>query len=235
MRTLAVAALTTAFVVLGLVPVGAAGPGGAGAAPAAAAAGRNPECPGVTIVVDQGDLTGRGLRKGVIQCEPTTGPALDVLRAAGLKLEGTAAMGLAFVCRVEGRPAADEAIAMPDGSTRTESCQRTPPANAYWSLWTAHAGEWTYATAGIGDIQLGDGDAIAFVYAVARDEGLTPFVTVSEARVLDLPNGWEGRVPAGGLDDDGSGPGLAVYAGAGLLVVLVGVAAMLARRRRRPR
>ena len=238
MRRIAVAALT-AVLALGLTPAaGAAGVAATASGPARAASDGQTYggCLGVTIVVDHGDLDGAGQRGGVIQCEPTTGRALDVLQAAGVKLEGTAAMGLAFVCRVEGRPAADEVIALPDGSTRTESCQRTPPASAYWALWVAawdaQADEWTYATSGVGDIQLGARDAIALVYSVGRDEGLPPLMSPEKARWLELPNGWEGRVPAADMDGDGSGSPVAVYAGGALLLVLVGAATVLALRRR---
>ncbi len=241
MRRIAVAALT-ALLALGLAPAaGAAGVAATASSPARATSDGQTYggCLGVTIVVDHGDLDGDGQRGGVVQCEPTTGRALDVLQAAGVKLEGTASMGLAFVCRVEGRPAADEVIALPDGSTRTESCQRTPPANAYWSLWVAtwdsQADEWTYATSGVGDIQLGARDAIALVYAVGRDEGLPPLMAPEKARWLELPSGWEGRVPAGDVNGDGDGPAVAVYAGGALLLVLVGAAVVLAARRRRRR
>ena len=241
MRRIAVAALT-ALLALGLAPAaGAAGVAATATGPARTAYDSQTYggCLGVTIVVDFGDLDADGQRGGVVQCEPTTGRALDVLQAAGVKLEGTASMGLAFVCRVEGRPAADEVIALPDGSTRTESCQRTPPASAYWSLWVAtwdsQADEWTYATSGVGDIQLGARDAIALVYAVGRDEGLPPLMAPEKARWLELPSGWEGRVPAGDVNGDGDGPAVAVYAGGALLLVLVGAAVVLAARRRRRR
>ena len=101
-----------------------------------------------------------------------------------------------------------------------------------FAAWDAQADEWTYATSGVGDIQLGARDAIALVYSVGRDKGLPPLMSPEKARWLELPNGWEGRVPAADMDGDGSGSPVAVYAGGALLLVLVGAATVLALRRR---
>ena len=98
MRRIAVAALT-ALLALGLAPAaGAAGVAATATGPARTAYDSQTYggCLGVTIVVDFGNLDGDGQRGGVVQCEPTTGRALDVLQAAGVKLEGTASMGLGF-------------------------------------------------------------------------------------------------------------------------------------------
>lgn len=204
-------------------------------------------CPGVSLVVDRGDLPRRGTAVvageeapavadvSYVSCEPTTGPALDVLRAAGVGLEGTTAAGLAFVCRVDGRPGPDELVPLPGGASRTEPCVRTPPSTAYWSLWTGRDDSWTYATRGVGDIDLGPGDAFALVYAVGRSEGLDPAVSPADARRGDLPDGWVLREPASGtgLPDDGPGP--AVVVGVGLLLALVSAALVVRRRRSRSR
>ena len=83
MRRIAVAALT-AVLALGLAPAaGAAGVAATATGPARTAYDGQTYggCLGVTIVVDFGDLDGAGQRGGVIQCEPTTGRALDVLQA----------------------------------------------------------------------------------------------------------------------------------------------------------
>lgn len=233
MRRLVGAATAVVLVALGLTGLGATG---AAAAPADGA------CAGVAVVVDLGDLPAGDAGSGSsVRCVPTTGRALDVLRAADVTLEGTAQMGLAFVCRVDGRPAADEAVTMPDGSTRTETCRRTPPATAYWSLWTVgDDGAWRYATTGVGDVELASGGAFALVYSVGRSEGRTPAVTPAAARAGDVPAGWSSQssfgttvvVPTGAdgaVNDDRQGSAVAVGVG---LLVLLGAAGVALRVRR---
>ncbi|MGP7961095.1 hypothetical protein ACTVCO_09860 [Sanguibacter sp. A247] len=235
-----------AALVLGALSVAGGAPAGAAptvghvvAAPAAAPRGvalaTSDACPGVAIVVDLGDLPVTDPQRGsFVHCEPTTGPALDVLRVANVELEGTVQMGLAFVCRVEGRPAADESIRLADGSTRTEPCRRTPPATSYWSLWQAgDDGAWRYATAGIGDIDLAAGSALALVYSVERAQGRTPAVSVAHARAGDVPNGWTLREPAAGTALPDGGPEPVVLVGLGVLAALaVGVVVVRVRRSR---
>lgn len=106
-------------------------------APAAAQghAGYCPDDNGVTVVVDFQQLGGGT----VVRC--ATGPqtsGLAALQNAGFSVEGTLRWGLAFVCRINGKPGAD-----------TEPCIDTPPASAYWAYWHApNGGTWTYNQAG---------------------------------------------------------------------------------------
>lgn len=218
------AALAVVLATLGLTGLGAT---------SAASAPADEVCAGVTLVVDLGDLPPTADGHGSsVRCGTTTGRALDVLRAAGVALEGTAQMGLAFVCRVDGRPAPDEAVTMPDGSTRTEPCRRTPPATAYWSLWTVEDdGAWRYATVGVGDTELAAGGAFALVYSVGTSEGRAPAVTPAQAREGDVPDSWSRPSAAPVAETDATAPGAAVVAGLGLLVVLA-VAVVVVRVRR---
>ncbi|WP_247660672.1 hypothetical protein, partial [Micromonospora sp. D75] len=64
---------------------------------------------------------------------------VSVQRAdGGFTVTGTARWGLAFVCRINGKPTA-----------ATEPCVNTPPATAYWSYWHASSGgSWSYSTSG---------------------------------------------------------------------------------------
>ncbi|WP_432972201.1 hypothetical protein [Dactylosporangium sp. CA-233914] len=107
-------------------------------APAAAAgtAGYCPDATGVTVVVDFHELGG-GV---VIRCAPgAQGSGLTVLQNAGFTVAGTNRWGLAFICRIEGKPTA-----------ATEPCVDTPPATAYWSYWyAANGGSWTYSDRGV--------------------------------------------------------------------------------------
>lgn len=114
---------------------------------------------GVTVIVDFQEL---GAWKGhdgqdIIRCAP--GPAegtdfdgtgRDALRLAGVDLTGTERWGLSFVCRLDGRPAADETIPRTGDPTYREGCGDTPPANAYWSYWYAKNGnDWAYSALGM--------------------------------------------------------------------------------------
>jgi hypothetical protein len=56
----------------------------------------------------------------------------------------------AFVCRVDGAPSSDP-------------CVRTPPADAYWSLWWSDgkSGTWTYASTGVGSLKVPPGGYVA--------------------------------------------------------------------------
>ena len=145
MRQHLTGALATALVAVGLVlgvpavaPVGTA---------AQAASGRCEPGTGVTVVVDFGGLGG-----GVpIGCDPSGGgkAASQVVPAAGFSV--TYVNGQPFVCRIDGKPSAD-----------AESCQRTPPADAYWGLfWSdGESGTWTYSSQGIASLKVPEGGSI---------------------------------------------------------------------------
>lgn len=110
---------------------------GGTAAPARAASGYNGYCTtssGVTVVVDFKALGG-----GVVaRCAPVGSGAsgIDALQAAGIPVQGTQRYGLAFVCRIYGKPASDP-------------CVVTPPTNAHWDYFQAsNGGSWTYSSVG---------------------------------------------------------------------------------------
>lgn len=155
-------------------------------------------CAGVSVVVDFGGLGAPGVR-GCAEVESgETMTALDAVLAAGVSVEGTAQWGTAFVCRVDGRPGAEEDIALPDGQTLRESCARTPSQRAYWSLWhaDAEASAWRYATTGAGDLDLGAGNVVALVFTTGPDAAISPSVQPAQARSGELPGGWTDRPPA---------------------------------------
>jgi hypothetical protein len=123
----------------------AAGPLGS----AAAASGRCPAGTGVTVVVDFGRLGG-----GVpVACDP--GGAGDSARAVsertGFDLQDVRTQP-GFVCAIDGRPNPDT------------SCQRTPPADAYWGLfWSdGKSGTWTYSTKGVDSLSVPEGGSIGW-------------------------------------------------------------------------
>ncbi len=105
--------------------------------PSAAASAQTGACPddaGVTVVVDFQSL-GAGT---IVACAP--GPVadgFDALAKAGVGFR-TVTSSPGFLCRIEGLPA-------------EEDCADVPPADAYWSYWTAQrGGSWTYARSGAG-------------------------------------------------------------------------------------
>lgn len=164
-------------------------------------------CDGVSVIVDFGALDAPGVRG----CAPVESrdsvSGLDALVAAGVSIEGTAQWGTAFVCRVDGRPGAEEDIVLPDGQLVRESCARTPSQQAYWSLWHADQSEWRYATTGIGDLDLAAGDTLALVFTTGPQAATTPEVLPEQVRSGDLPEGWTDRTPAGSVTADGSPTG----------------------------
>jgi hypothetical protein len=104
------------------------------AAPAAAASCT--EGGGVTVVVDFASLGG-GTPTRCAPGDPSSG--LAALRSAGFTPTRAAQEPGYFVCRIDGKPANDP-------------CQRTSPANAYWSYWNAKpGGTWMYASSGAAD------------------------------------------------------------------------------------
>ncbi|MCW2571716.1 MAG: hypothetical protein JWO88_1774 [Frankiales bacterium] len=104
----------------------------AGAASAAAC----PSTSAVTVVVDFASLGG-GQQTRCTNADPPTG--LAALREAGFTPTRASQEPGYFVCRIDGKPANDP-------------CQRTSPANAYWSYWHAkRGGMWTYSSLGAAD------------------------------------------------------------------------------------
>lgn len=112
-----------------------------GTAAPAQAAGYDGYCrtsSGVTVVVDFRELGG-GI---AVRCAPVGSGASGVqaLQAAGIPVEGTRQYGLAFVCRLYGKPSATTEL--PGGYH--ETCGRTPPPNAHWWYTQApNGGSWS--------------------------------------------------------------------------------------------
>jgi hypothetical protein len=114
-------------------PAAGAAPALSGAPAAATPAGTAGYCPGetgVTVVVDFTDLGG----DVVVRCRPgETGTGLDALTGAGFTFEGTQRWGTAFICRLQGRPTADEELPVKGSPDYQEQCIDTPPTAASWS------------------------------------------------------------------------------------------------------
>ena len=114
---------------------------------------------GVTVVVDYASLGG-----GVGQSCAGTGTARQQFEAARYALTDVQSQP-GLVCRVAGAPA-------------DVSCQDSPPAGAYWALWTSDgkSGRWSYASRGVDTLRVPAGGTVAFVWDdVAGDR--TPSVS----------------------------------------------------------
>lgn len=111
---------------------------------------------GTTVVIDFQQLNGNGgvAAPTITRCSRnTTGvtrTGLKALQDAGVSVTGTQRWGLAFVCRIAGRPSATETLPITGNPTYKEACVNTPPAAAYWSYWWANGTgtTWTYSSSG---------------------------------------------------------------------------------------
>lgn len=128
----------------------------------------------VTIVIDYQGLGG-GTATYCASKLPQGTTGLGALSAAGVSFQGTSHDGNSFICRINGRPAASEAIALPNGEQYKEKCVNTPPATAYWSYWTAkQGGSWGYASAGASSRQVVFGTYEGWSFSLGGGIGNAP-------------------------------------------------------------
>ncbi|WP_433616875.1 hypothetical protein ACQP2P_16100 [Dactylosporangium sp. CA-139114] len=145
------------------------------AAPAmAGTSGYCPDSSGVTVVVDFHELGG-GV---VIRCAPgAQDSGLTALQHAGFTVAGTTRWGLAFICRIEGKPTA-----------ATEPCIDTPPATAYWSYWHApNGGTWTYSQLGVKNRTPPQGSFDGWSFSKNHTEGTAPTPGATPTRPAPPP------------------------------------------------
>jgi hypothetical protein len=118
-------------------------------------AGTAGPCPAKTGVTVSVDFT--AFKAGVLtRCAPgAQASGIAALQHAGFTVAGTQRYGLAFVCRIDNRPAPAQ-----------QPCITTPPPTAFWAYYHALAGAttWTYSTLGATSYKppLGSIDAWAF-------------------------------------------------------------------------
>ncbi|MWB98395.1 hypothetical protein [Agromyces seonyuensis] len=127
------------------------------------------ECAGVRVLVDFGGLDA----DPIDECVDADGTiaATDVLDEAGVTVEGSAEYGDQILCRVDGRPAADETVEVDGEEPFVESCASMPPAYAYWALWqrTEPDAEWGYAQEGVGTLQVEPGQSLGIVWTTGTE------------------------------------------------------------------
>ncbi|PPL20328.1 hypothetical protein [Microterricola pindariensis] len=134
------------------------------ASDAAAAPAAGESCSGVEVVVDFGILDS----PSVTDCIDADAAiaAADAIAQAGVRTEGNADYGDAVVCRVDGRPAADETVEVAGEAPFTEPCSSMSPAYAFWALWVKPAADadWGFAMEGLSTLQAEPGQSIGLVY-----------------------------------------------------------------------
>ena len=143
---------------------------------------------GVTVVVDMSALGG----DVIVRC--ANGPVeagfsgVDALTGAGFTVTGTQRYGLAFVCRIQGRPAADEALAIPGDLQYHEQCVDTPPQTAFWGYWYApNGGSWTYSNVGATSHDAIPGGFEGWSFSLGDSEGASPEPGVAPRRPRSTP------------------------------------------------
>jgi hypothetical protein len=114
----------------------------------------------VNLYINYGPLDGGTKSTKCIEVSGKT-IALDVLKKANLKVEGTKKYGLSVVCRVNGLPDA-----------KVESCDTMPSEKAYWAIIIKEKQtipfprkEWGWGQLAVDQQLLNPGDSIGLVFA----------------------------------------------------------------------
>ena len=181
-------------------------------APATAAAAGCTSANGVSVVVDLRQLGG-----GILdRCAPGLGAGatgLDALQAAGIPYQGTSQWGDAFICRLLGRPAADESLRIPGNSNYHEQCITTPPSSAYWAYWFApNGGPWQYSSAGVSSHHVTPGGFEGWVFTLGgADRQTAPGVAPVRATAGPAPVSTSSQArPRTATSQDAAHPGTSV-------------------------
>jgi len=119
----------------------------------------------INVYVDYGKLDNGAKLTKCVDVSTKTG-ALDILKGAGLNLEGTKKYGDGVICRVDGLPDA-----------KVESCQDMPPAKAYWAIIIKEKkvipfpkSEWGWGQLAVDQQYLNPGDSIGLVWTGPNGE-----------------------------------------------------------------
>ena len=133
--------------------------------------GTSAACAGVRVVVDFGTLAAPTISDCVDTGTATTIAASSVMTTAAVSTEGTVQYGDQVVCRVNGRPGANETVTVTGQAPFVESCQSMAPAYAYWALWIqpTPGAAWEYAQAGLGSLQVTPGQSLGLVFTTGTE------------------------------------------------------------------
>ncbi len=133
--------------------------------PAPARAATCSRASGVSVVVDFHQLGGGA--QTFCDASGAGETAAAQFQDAGHTL--TYVQGEAFVCEVDGAP--------------DTQCSRTPPADAYWSLWWSNgtSGEWSYASVGVTSLKVPEGGYVALSWQGQASEAKPRVAPVSHS------------------------------------------------------
>jgi hypothetical protein len=136
-----------------------------------------PDATGITVVIDFQELGGTTIVR-CAQGDQATGHA--ALKNAGVQIAGTSRWGEALVCRIEGKPGAND-----------ESCKDTPPPGARWSYWYApNGGAWKYSEWGAMDRKPPPGSFEGWSFSKDKTDTTTP-----PPRIAPIRPGGQSKPP----------------------------------------
>lgn len=155
---------------------------------------------GTTVVVDFTALGG----DVVVRCAPGSAErtGFDALEDAGFDVDGTTRFGEGAVCRIDGRPAADDALTVEGDDGYREACIDMPPSAAYWSYWSAdNGGAWSYSQYGAQNREAIDGGFEGWSFALNSGSAGPPAPGIDPVRPASSTDDANG----GDAADGGSG------------------------------
>lgn len=179
----------------------------------------------VPIVLEYGSLDGEDQ---IVCAQHGAGTkALEALHDAGVETAETNG-AMPMVCRVNGLPAAAD-----------EKCANELSGPGYWAFMVAQEGQdWNYASVGLQDYTLAEGDYVALVYHLLADGQNVSVEAAADAqtRAAAVVAGAEEHAAAETETDDDTNSTFAQVALPIAIVaaLLVGAAAFVVARRRRP-
>lgn len=162
-RSLAAPTLTQALTGLGLVVLlGLAGCSAAPSENAADVSESTSGCAGVNVIVEFGMLDEPTSETCLETTETLT--ALDAFAEAGFEIAPSEAYGDAIVCRVNGRPAADEELKTAENGPYLETCAEFGPVWASWAIWMNTGNGWELGQEAINTQKVQPGEQVALVW-----------------------------------------------------------------------
>lgn len=187
-RLAGVAAASLVLLLSGAGPVVAAAAPRASAQALTTSGGYCDDDTGVTVVVDMREFGDDVIVRCVAGPLSSGYTGLDALQDAGFSLTGVSGTGLQFVCRISGRPSADEPLAVEGDPDYRETCQHTPPTSAYWAYsYATNGGDWDYSTVGASSHPVIEGGFEGWTFSLNNSGGAQPVPPISPERPGSTP------------------------------------------------
>lgn len=119
----------------------------------------------VAVTVDYGVLDQEAKFSKCVPVAKTTG-ALDVLKNAGITIDGTGKYSSQIACRVNSLPSSTKPVNVKGHENYVETCAEMPAAFAYWAVLVKKGTlPWGWAETGIDQVRLDAGDSLGLVFA----------------------------------------------------------------------